>query len=113
MAFSEIDRRRVEKQVTEFVEARRPPVDLRVQMDIGFHVEGQAVELFERRRSMRGHRIEEPFARFVHVRSRSVWKLYWMRMDGRWQRYLPLPEAERLEDLLEEVDEDPNACFFG
>jgi hypothetical protein len=113
MALSELDQRRIEKQVGEFVETRRPPVDIRPQLDIGYRLDSQAVELFEFRRSMRGHRIEEDFARLVFVKSRSVWKLYWKPSGARWRRYSPLPEATRLEQLLQEIDDDPNACFFG
>jgi hypothetical protein len=113
MALNELDRRRVEKQVADFVEARRPPPEMRAQLDIGYRLEKQAVELFERRRSMRGHRVEEDFARLVYVKSRDVWKLYWKRADLKWHRYAPLPESPRLDVLLQEIDEDPNACFFG
>ncbi len=113
MAFNELERKRVEKQVSDFVESRRPPVGMRDRIDLDFRLEGQAVELFERRRSMRGHRIEAEFARLVYVKSREVWKLYWMRADLKWHRYPPLPESPHLDELLREIDEDPNACFFG
>lgn len=113
MAFDELERKRVEKRLSAFVEARRPPVDMREQLDLDFRVDGQAVELFETRRSMRGHRIESEFARLVYVKSRDVWKLYWKRADLKWHRYTPFPESTRLDSLLEEIDEDPNACFFG
>jgi hypothetical protein len=113
MAMNELDRRRVEKQVEAFVESRRPPLEIRSQLDIGYRLEKQAVELFELRRSMRGYRIEEDFARLVYVKSRDVWKLYWKRADLKWHRYAPLPESSRLDVLLREIDEDPNACFFG
>ena len=113
MAWNELDRRRAERQVEDFVESRRPPIAMREQLDIGYRLDGREIELFEFRRSMRGHRIEEDFARLVYVMSRSVWKLYWKPSDARWRRYAPLPEASRLEELLQEIDEDPNACFFG
>ncbi|MDG4867853.1 DUF3024 domain-containing protein [Guyparkeria sp. 1SP6A2] len=113
MAFNELEGKRIEKQVGAFVQGRRPPVELRDRLDLGFRLTGQAVELFERRLSMRGHRIEEEFARLVYVKSRDIWKLYWKRADLKWHRYTPLPESTRLDVLLQEIDEDPNACFFG
>ncbi|MBN2871981.1 MAG: DUF3024 domain-containing protein [Halothiobacillaceae bacterium] len=113
MAFNELDRKRIEKQIDDFVEARRPPAEMRAQIDIGYRLEDQAIELFESRRSMRGYRVEEEFARLVHVKSRDVWKLYWKRADLKWHRYTPLPESSRLDVLLHEIDDDPNACFFG
>jgi len=113
MGWNELDRRRAEKQVADFVDSRRPPVAMREQLDIGYRLDGQRVELFEFRRSVRGHRVEEDFARLVYVKSRAVWKLYWMSSGLRWRVYAPLPEADRLEELLHEIDEDPHACFFG
>jgi len=113
MALNELDRRRVEKRLEDFVESRRPPVELRAQLDLDFRLEGQVVDLFEKRRSLRGHVVETPVARLRYVKSRDVWKLFWMRADLKWHRYPPLPESDRLEVLLREIDEDPNACFFG
>jgi len=113
MAFNELDRRRVEKRIVAFVEMRRPPVELREQLDLGYRIDGQTVELFEARRSIRGHVDEMPVARLRYVKARSTWTLYWMSGDLKWHRYPPLAEAERLDELLEEIDEDPNACFFG
>ncbi|MFA7523288.1 MAG: DUF3024 domain-containing protein [Halothiobacillaceae bacterium] len=113
MAWNELDRRRVEKIVSDFVESRRPPVELRAQLDLAFRLEGQVVDLFEKRRSLHGHDVETPVARLRYVKSRKVWKLYWMRADLKWHRYQPLPESDRLEVLLREIDEDSIACFFG
>jgi hypothetical protein len=45
MALSELERRRVEKAVGAFIAARRPPPQLRSQLDLSFRVSGQSVEL--------------------------------------------------------------------
>lgn len=113
MAFNDLDRKRVEKQVDTFIESRRPPVELRDQLDLAYRLDGQTIDIFEKRRSLRGHPVETPVARLRFVKSRKAWKLYWMRADLKWHGYEPFPESPSLEVLLREIDEDPNACFFG
>jgi hypothetical protein len=36
-----------------------------------------------------------------------------MRADLKWHGYKPLPVSFDLEELVREIDEDPNGCFFG
>ena len=50
MALSEFERKGVEKLADAFVERRRPPVHMRNELDLGYRVCGQSVELFEIRR---------------------------------------------------------------
>ncbi len=47
MEFSEFEQRRIEKIVNAFLEKRRPPADLRKQLDLGFRLEGQGLDYFE------------------------------------------------------------------
>lgn len=47
MALNDIERKRVEKTVGAFVEKLRPAPHIRPQLDFGFRVSGQSVELFE------------------------------------------------------------------
>ena len=54
-----------------------------------------------------------PVARLRYLTSRGVWRLYWMDSDERWHDYPDLPFARDLAELLEEVDRDPTALFWG
>ena len=47
MALNDIERKRIEKTVGEFVEKCRPAPHIRTKLDFGFRVSGQSVELFE------------------------------------------------------------------
>jgi hypothetical protein len=47
MALSEFERKKCEKLVSEFVKKRRPPAHIRKELDLGFRVKGQSVEIFE------------------------------------------------------------------
>ncbi|WP_369294060.1 DUF3024 domain-containing protein [Sphingobacterium siyangense] len=42
-----------------------------------------------------------------------MWKLYWMRGSGKWEAYEPKPESTNLQLLLDEINHDGYACFFG
>jgi hypothetical protein len=44
---NEIERKRIENTVASFIAKRRPPVQLRDQVDLGFRFDGRSVEIFE------------------------------------------------------------------
>ena len=115
MAFSEIEQKRIEKALSAFLEQKRPPVHIRKELDFGYRMSGQSVELFEIRPKWNDSSIvqELPFAKTTYIRTKKAWKIFWHRADLRWHRYTPFPESTRLDVLLQEIDEDPNACFFG
>jgi len=115
MALSEFEFKRVEKAVSRFVEGRRPPQHIRAELDLGFRVQGQSVEIFEIRPQWRDpeKKLEMPVAKATYVKSQKVWKVYWQRADLKWHRYVPDPEVGTLQGFLDLVGRDEYACFFG
>ena len=115
MAISEFEIKKIEKEVGAFVEKRRPPPHIRDELDLGYRVKGQSVEIYEIRPRWRqpGEKIEEPVAKATYVKSQRVWKVYWQRADLKWHRYDPNPVVESLQEFLSLVDHDEYACFFG
>lgn len=115
MAFTEIEMQRYKKLVAAFVEKRRPPLHIRPELDLGFSVKGQSVEIFEIRPVWRNpeEKMEHPVAKATYVKTQDIWKVYWMRADLKWHAYAPLPEVAKLEEFLQLVDQDANACFWG
>ncbi len=115
MALSEFEAKKIEKEVGAFVEKRRPPPHIRPELDLGFRVKGQSVEIFEIRPLWNNpkERIEEPVAKATYVKTQRVWKVYWQRADLKWHRYDPDPEVDTLSEFLDLVDRDECACFFG
>ncbi len=115
MASNDIERKRNEKAVIAFVEQHRPPAHIRPELDLGFRIYGQSVEIFEIRPKWRspGEKIENPVAKATYVKTQKVWKVYWRRVDLKWHSYAPAPEVDSLEQFLELVGKDENACFFG
>ncbi len=104
-----------EPQVQRFIEKRRPPVELRAQVDLGFSLEKGILDIFEVR--SRWENPEEKFtsavARAKYVKSRNIWKIYWMRANGNWDPYKPVPEVNDLAEVLRIIDEDEYYCFWG
>jgi hypothetical protein len=115
MAFSEFERRRYDKAVAKFIEARRPPPHLRRQLDLSYRIDRQSVEIFEVRPAYRDPTeiVETSVAKATYVKGASEWRIYWQRADLRWHRYEPFPTASSIEDFLAVVDEDAYCCFFG
>ena len=115
MAFSELETKRIEKAVSTYVEGRRPPAHIRSQLDIGFRVTGQSVEIFEIRPAWREPEtlLELSVAKATFVKKSGLWKVYWKRADGKWHGYQPTPAVGSIGKFLELVQADPLACFWG
>lgn len=116
MAFSEFETERLQRVVGTFVEKRRPAPHIRPQLDIGFRISGQSVEIFEIRprwRGAPGEMLEHPVAKATYVKTSKLWRIFWMRADLKWHGYPPAPYAGQIERFLELVDEDKYACFWG
>ena len=47
MALTDLERKRCERDLAKFMERRRPPPQIRPQLDIGYRISGQSVEIFE------------------------------------------------------------------
>ncbi|MBA2665474.1 MAG: DUF3024 domain-containing protein [Trueperaceae bacterium] len=98
------------------MQRRRPPAEIRKELDLEHRIDGQSVEIFERRPAWRGapgETIELSVAKATYVRSRDHWRVYWQRADLRWHRYDPAPEVRYVQSFLALVDEDAYNCFFG
>jgi len=116
MSFSEFETKRCEQLVQRYLDGRRPPPHIRPEVDLGFRISGQSVELFETRpvwRGEPGEKMERPVAKATYVKSTSLWKIYWQRADLKWHRYDPNPEVKQLEDFLAVVERDEYCCFYG
>jgi len=115
MAFTELERKRIEKTVGRFIETHRPPPAIRSQLDLDFRLRGQSVELFEIRPVLDNpnQKMESPVAKATYVKTQNLWKVYWMRADLKWHGYPPAPEVDTLDAFLALVAEDKHACFFG
>ncbi|MEN8213764.1 MAG: DUF3024 domain-containing protein [Pseudomonadota bacterium] len=115
MAISEFEIKRCEKLVGEYINNHRPPTHIRNQLDIGFRIKDQSIEIFEIRPLWNDpdKKVEEMQAKTTYVKKTKTWKVYWQRADLKWHRYEPVPEVDTLEDFLALVDKDEYCCFKG
>lgn len=115
MPLSEFEIKRVEKLVGQYIEKRRPEPHIRNELDIAFRISNQSFEIYTIRPQWNDptKKLESPLAKATYVKSHKIWKLYWMRADLKWHRYTPLSETNSLEKVIETIDKDQYACFWG
>jgi hypothetical protein len=115
VAFSDLERKRPERDSARFMKRRRPPEDIRPQLDIGVRWNGYSLEIFEIRPDWqdKSRTMEAPVAKTTYVRTRNHWRLFWMRRDLKWHGYEPNAELRSLEAVLNVIDRDEFCCFFG
>lgn len=104
-----------EKTIQEFLEKRRPPKEIRSQLDVGATYENSVVEIFEIRPRWDNPKeiLHLPVAKSKYIKSKKIWKIYWMRGNGKWVLYEPKPEVTHLSEFLDTVGEDELGCFWG
>lgn len=54
-----------------------------------------------------------PIARLRYTKTTRSWSLFWSDRNQRFHTYDRLAPSPRVEDLLDEVDRDPTAIFWG
>ena len=115
MAFTTAELADINSSMADFMDKRRPPVEIRDKLDFAHRIEGQSVTILEIRPSFKDptRKTEHPVAKATYVRTTRRWKIYWMRADLKWHGYPPYPEAVLFEEFLAVVDEDENGCFWG
>jgi hypothetical protein len=115
MAFTPLERDHVRQGMEAFLKRRRPPPAIRDQLDIGYRIADQSVEIFEIRPDWRGSggTNETHVAKTTYVRTDDRWKVFWMRRDLRWHGYEPAREVDSLDAVLRVVERDDQGCFWG
>ena len=115
MAFTELELRRYNKALQQYVEMRRPPPHIRPKLDLAYRISGQSVEIFEVRHGFSdpSSTVEEYVAKATYVRRAQEWRVYWQRADLKWHRYEPTPEVRSIDEFLSLIEEDEYCCFYG
>lgn len=115
MAFNDLDKKCIEKAMAKFLVKRRPPPHIRPELDIGYRLVDQSVEIFEIRPQWDDQSIihQHPFAKATYVRTQNQWKVFWKRADLKWHGYEPASSVKSINEFLAVVDADPYGCFFG
>jgi hypothetical protein len=112
MTLTEFEKRRIDRLLDDFAR-RRVPSELKDQIRLGWRFRADSVTLWEARPvlSAPARWSESKIARFRRGDG-GDWVLDWPDRNGRWHAYEGLPPRRRVEDLLQEVDDDPTGIFW-
>ncbi|WP_432470216.1 DUF3024 domain-containing protein [Amphritea sp. HPY] len=115
MTISEFEIKRCEKELDKFLAETRPPAHMRDQLDLGYRIDNQSVEIFEIRPQWDdpANKMESAVAKATYSKKEKIWKVYWQRQDMKWHSYKPEPKVKHIEDFISLITEDAHACFFG
>ncbi len=107
-------RQLVDKKLTKYCE-QKIPSNLREQIKIHYKVRGNSVTLFESRPYWHDPSkwSELKVAQFRFDPKDNTWTLYYADRNDKWHIYIDAPSSGKLDDLLEEVEEDPTGIFWG
>jgi hypothetical protein len=102
--------------IRAYCEQRVPPHALH-QVRVEAEVAARSVTIVERRAPWRPEYGPEwtrsPIARLRYTQARAEWTLYWRDRNQRFHLYDLIPPSRDVTVLLEEVDRDPTAIFWG
>ena len=97
--------------------AQRVPAHLRDEIRVECDVAPRYLTIVECRPPWRQDRGEAwsrfPIARLCYTNTVKHWSLYWRDRRLRFHLYDRLAPSPRIEDLLQEIDRDPTAIFWG
>lgn len=77
MTLTDLERMRCERDLSRFMERRRPPPHIRPKLDIGYRISGPSVEIFEIRPDWQDpkEKMEHSVAKATFVRSKNRWRV--------------------------------------
>ena len=114
MPLSETVKHQVETQLQFFCDNRVPP-QVRDKVNLTFDFQGNAVTLRENRPRWNdpSQWTHSAIAQFRFEPTTGQWTLYCADRNSKWHEYLVVEPTSRFDVLLEEVNKDPTAIFFG
>jgi len=114
MAFTVVELEKMQNEMNDFIAKRRPPENIRNQVDLNYKIEKQSIIIFEKRKIFQQEGIVDvPIAKATFVQKENKWKIYWQRADLKWHLYEPNKEVKTIKTFIKIVDEDKLGCFWG
>lgn len=114
MSFTEKELEKIHQELNTFIETRRPPEDIRNQVDLSYKFEKNTVLIYETRKMfMKEAMVDIPIAKASYVIKDGIWKIYWQKADLKWHIYEPKKDVKTIKAFIKIVDEDQYGCFWG
>lgn len=96
---------------------QRIPEHIRDQIRLEVENTGRTITILECRPPWRSDLGDEwtrfPIARPRYTEIRDEWSLYWRDRNSEFHEYDLIEPSPNIEDLLDEIDSDPTAIFWG
>lgn len=104
----------IENTIKLEIEKIRPPEHIREKFDIGYTFENNVLEIFEIRPDFRDatQKNKMPVAKARYYKTQEIWKIYWMRSNGKWELY-EVSEVKTIHTFFKILEKDKHSCFFG
>ncbi|MCG8473908.1 MAG: DUF3024 domain-containing protein [Cytophagales bacterium] len=103
-----------EARIRQYIEAMRPPEEIRDQLDIAYTYEKNTLVIMEVFPGWLDESVKEHLevAKARYFKTKKIWKIYWMRAGKRWEAYHPMPEANDISVFFEELAKDEFGFFW-
>ena len=104
-----------EIQLKKYIEKIRPPKEIRDEIDVSYSFKNKIVEIYEIRPKWDDKNILQnfPIARAKFIKSKNIWRVYWMASNEKWIKYEPRPEVNNFSEFINILENDKNGCFWG
>lgn len=114
MAFDALDTTEVIEVMENFINKKRPPEEIRNKLDLSYRIENQSIFIYTIRPAWDNPKqiLHHDMAKATHVKSKDMWKVFWMRGNLKWSPYKP-PTVKTLKEFTDLVIEDKYSCFWG
>lgn len=115
MAIDTLQTLEIIEVMENFLSRKRPPLEIRKKLDLGYKIEDQSIIVFEIRPQWNKPEVirEHPVAKTTFVKANNHWKVFWMRANLKWYSYSPKPKVKHLIDFFRLVEKDEYHCFWG
>jgi frataxin-like iron-binding protein CyaY len=92
------------------------PDNIRDQLRLTYTFEDNSFILLEERPPIDSNSdvwLADPVAKFVYKKAEKLWHLLWLGQDLQWHDFSPPERSSEFSRLLDKVDEDVTAIFWG
>src|SRR5688572_14812191 len=90
------------EEMEGFLERKRPPENMRHQVDLGYKIEDQSIIVHEIRPLWEDSAkiIYPELAKATFVKTEDHWRIFWMREKKEWAPYDPLPIVKTVWEFV-------------
>jgi hypothetical protein len=93
----------------------RVPEEIRNKIKMTYETNGNKITIFEEREPWtgKGPWTKMPIAQIRYNEEKDNWTIYWRDRNEKWHLYTDLNPRKQIEEIIKEIDSDPNGIFWG